>query len=194
MCVPGMTRSGRVPPACPAGSRGSWRSARQVRPGPALRNLSVLVPGAVCGRPFAHRQTVPSACCPRTDARGGARPGGASAPGSPHSRPAARGTAMSGSRRAVRTAATAIARSRDPPSRSAPHAPARQPAQKKSRSTVSSPIFACRSRIVASCSPPRFDPGCENTTSRPLHRLPSEKVGPPQCNLVNYRSIVCSRF
>ena len=32
---------------------------------------------------------------------------------------------------------------------------------------VISPIFACRSRIVASCSPPRFDPGCENTSSRP---------------------------
>ena len=29
------------------------------------------------------------------------------------------------------------------------------------------PIFACRFRMVASCSPPRFDPGCENTSSRP---------------------------
>ena len=41
------------------------------------------------------------------------------------------------------------------------------PRRKKSRSTVSSPIFACRSRIVASCSPPRFDPGAENTSARP---------------------------
>ena len=42
-----------------------------------------------------------------------------------------------------------------------------KPRRKKTRSSVSSPIFACRSRIVASCSPPRFDPGCTNTSLRP---------------------------
>ena len=41
------------------------------------------------------------------------------------------------------------------------------PRRKKSRSTVNSPILACRSRIVVSCSPQRFDPGPENTSSRP---------------------------
>ena len=54
-----------------------------------------------------------------------------------------------------------------PSSPAAPRGSALKPAQKKSRSTVNSPIFACKSRIVDSCSDCRDTLPLANISSKP---------------------------
>ena len=102
--------------------------------------------GASAAAPGADRRPrprgangAPSADCQvlalprRTDAQGATRQAIASVPGSPSSRPTARSTETTGSRRAVGTGepSRVTVRARGRPSRPAPTGSARQPAQKK---------------------------------------------------------------